>query len=62
MKIIVLGAGLVGAPMAIDLAKDGEFEVSVADKSNKSFDRLKPYNIKTLQEDLSDVNRDAEAD
>ena len=57
MKIIVLGAGLVGAPMAIDLAKDGEFEVSVADKSNKSFDRLKPYNIKTLQEDLSDVNR-----
>ncbi len=57
MKVIVLGAGLVGAPMAIDLAKDGEFEVSVADKSNKSFDRLKPYNIKTLQEDLSDVDR-----
>jgi len=31
MKVIVLGAGLVGAPMAVDLAKDGKFEVTVAD-------------------------------
>lgn len=35
MKIIILGAGLIGSPMAIDLAKDKEFEVSVAD-INKS--------------------------
>ena len=53
MKVIILGAGLVGAPMAIDLAKDGEFEVSIADSSNRSFDRLKPFNIKTIQQDLS---------
>ena len=31
MKVIVLGAGLVGGPMAIDLSKDASFEVTVAD-------------------------------
>ena len=31
MKIIVLGAGLVGGPMALDLSKDPSFEVTVAD-------------------------------
>ncbi len=31
MKIIVLGAGLVGGPMAIDLAADDRFDVTVAD-------------------------------
>jgi len=31
MKVIVLGAGLVGGPMAIDLSKDPAFEVTVAD-------------------------------
>ena len=30
MKVIVLGAGLVGGPMAIDLSKDASFEVTVA--------------------------------
>ena len=32
-KVIVLGAGLIGMPLATDLAKDGRFEVAVADKS-----------------------------
>lgn len=57
MKIIVLGAGLVGAPMAKDLAKDENFEVSVADYSTESlskFDQL-PH-INTIQKDLSDPN------
>ena len=40
MKIIVLGAGLVGGPMAADLALDDEFEVTVADISRKALDRL----------------------
>ncbi len=53
MKIIVLGAGLVGAPMAIDLAKDKEFEVAIADINTKSFARLREFGITTLQQDLS---------
>jgi len=31
MKIVVLGAGLVGGPMAIDLSKEKNFEVTVVD-------------------------------
>jgi len=54
MKLIVLGAGLVGAPMAIDLAKDSEFEVSVADLSDQALSKFDKYqSIKTIQNDLS---------
>ncbi len=53
MKIIVLGAGLVGAPMAIDLAKDKEFEVAIADINTKSFARLSAFGITTVHQDLS---------
>ncbi|MEI6122149.1 MAG: saccharopine dehydrogenase C-terminal domain-containing protein [Bacteroidota bacterium] len=53
MKVIVLGAGLVGGPMAIDLAKDGKFEVAIADISNKSFARLNKFGITTIMQDLS---------
>ena len=35
MKIIVLGAGLVGGPMARDLAADPDFEVTVADRDEE---------------------------
>ena len=41
MKIIVLGAGLVGGPMAIDLSQDERFEVAVADLSEGALNRLK---------------------
>ena len=41
MKIIVLGAGLVGVPMAIDLTKESTFEVTVADFSNEALNRVK---------------------
>ncbi len=55
MKVIVLGAGLVGAPMAIDLAKDSEFEVSVADLSSQALNKLETKSsIRTIQKDLSD--------
>ncbi len=53
MKIIVLGAGLVGGPMAIDLVKDEEFEVSIADINPVSFEYLQSFGIKTIQQDLS---------
>lgn len=54
MKIIVLGAGLVGGPIAIDLAQDSEFDVTVADINPAKFSTL-PTNlgIKTIQQDLS---------
>ncbi|HNW91112.1 MAG TPA: saccharopine dehydrogenase C-terminal domain-containing protein [Bacteroidales bacterium] len=54
MKIIVLGAGLVGGPMATDLSKDNEFEVSCADINPGSFALLQSSGIKTIQQDLSD--------
>ncbi|MCP4584171.1 MAG: saccharopine dehydrogenase [candidate division Zixibacteria bacterium] len=54
MKIIVLGAGLVGAPMAVDLAKDSEFTVSVADLSSRALTKIdKQHPIETIQRDLS---------
>ena len=41
MNVIVLGAGLVGAPMAIDLNKDEKFEVTVVDYSDDALKSLK---------------------
>jgi len=52
MKVIVLGAGLVGAPMALDLAKDSEFEVTVADISHKNLEKFTNKNIETVEVDL----------
>jgi len=55
MKVIVLGAGLVGAPMAFDLAKNGEFEVTVADKDLKSLKKFDLFpEISTIQSNLSE--------
>ena len=54
MKVIVLGAGLVGVPMAVDLARDSEFEVSIADVSRRALSRCdRQPAIKTIQSDLS---------
>ncbi len=56
MKILVLGAGLVGAPMAIDLAGDERFKVTVADISEPALDELNTAatGITTIKVDLSD--------
>lgn len=56
MRVIVLGAGLVGGPMARDLAADEKFQVSVADFSKSALDNIKQKcsNITTLEQDLSD--------
>lgn len=53
-KIIVLGAGMVGSAMAIDLAK--KHSVTVADLSNKALEKLKQKNqsISTLQLNAKD--------
>jgi len=55
MKIIVLGVGLVGAPMAIDLNKDEKFEVTVADYSDDALNSIKVKcpEFSVIQKDLS---------
>ncbi len=51
-KIIVLGAGLVGNAIAIDLSK--KYDVTSVDISREALEPLsKKYNIKTVQADLS---------
>ncbi len=56
-KIIVLGAGMVGSAIAVDLAKD--HQVTSADLSKRSLEkiRLKNKNINTLQLDVSDKEK-----
>ena len=54
MKVIVLGAGLVGGPMAIDLAADDRFLVTAADNSRTALDDLAHQSsIETVEIDLS---------
>jgi len=54
MRIIVLGAGLVGGPMAIDLARDERFEVSVADIDPAALETLaQQASIRPMTGDLS---------
>ncbi|MDO9257626.1 MAG: saccharopine dehydrogenase C-terminal domain-containing protein [Bacteroidales bacterium] len=56
MKVIVLGAGLVGGPMALDLARNGEFEVTSADRSAEALARLSGVvGITTVQMDLDNA-------
>ncbi len=58
MKVIVLGAGLVGAPMAFDLAQSGEFKVAIADKDLNSLKKFENYpEIQTIQADLSNPGK-----
>jgi saccharopine dehydrogenase-like NADP-dependent oxidoreductase len=53
MNILVLGAGLVGGPMAMDLAKDERFQVTVADISKEALQRLSATcSVKTVMMDL----------
>lgn len=54
MKITVLGAGLVGTPMAVDLAKDPSFDVLVADLRAEPLTALaERARVKTTQVDVS---------
>jgi saccharopine dehydrogenase-like NADP-dependent oxidoreductase len=51
-NITILGAGRVGAAMALDLARDGQFRVTVADRSEPALDRLAARGLPVLQGDL----------
>ncbi|MEN8006663.1 MAG: saccharopine dehydrogenase C-terminal domain-containing protein [Candidatus Krumholzibacteriota bacterium] len=55
MRIIVLGGGLVGGPMARDLAAEDEFEVTVADRDEQVLEELAAQaDISPLVADLAD--------
>ncbi|MHA2174450.1 MAG: saccharopine dehydrogenase C-terminal domain-containing protein [Candidatus Hodarchaeales archaeon] len=53
MKCLVLGAGLVGSTIALDLAMDQDMDVTVADVNQSSLDKLKPQHINVIHADLS---------
>ncbi|MGD8778179.1 MAG: saccharopine dehydrogenase C-terminal domain-containing protein [Ignavibacteria bacterium] len=54
MKILILGAGLIGTPMAMDLAKDKEFKITLVDFDKSKLEKVENHkNIITLEEDLS---------
>lgn len=55
MKIVILGGGLVGGPMALDLAKDEGTEVTVVDLDQGTLENLKSKDdrISVLNRDLS---------
>jgi saccharopine dehydrogenase-like NADP-dependent oxidoreductase len=58
MKVIVLGCGLVGGPMAMDLANDKDLEVSVADISKDALSQIsKRASVQTIQTDLSKTEK-----
>lgn len=52
-KVVVLGAGLVGKAIAIDLAK--YFEVTSIDLKEEALDGLSSFGVKAVQADLSDL-------
>jgi len=57
MKVIVLGAGLVGLPMALDLDKNPDYEVSICDlDQSKLFNIKHKYGLHTIKADLSENN------
>ncbi|MBD3220200.1 NAD(P)H-binding protein [bacterium] len=55
MQILILGAGLVGAPMARDLAADGTHAITVVDRDPDALARLAARaDVTTLERDLAD--------
>lgn len=55
MRVMVLGAGLVGGAIVKDLANDADLKVAAADVDQANLDRLKGESrVKTVKADLSD--------
>lgn len=54
MNVLVLGSGLVGRPMAVDLAKEKSFDITVVDFNKFNLDKI-PFNlpIKKIRKDIS---------
>ncbi len=58
-KIVVLGGGLVGGPMALDLAAEDRFAVTVVDCNDQALAELRARQprLVTIREDLSSSSR-----
>src|SRR5689334_10870065 len=54
-KVIVLGAGLVGKAMAIDLSK--KFDVTSVDINEDALTEVAKHGIKTLRSDFGDLSK-----
>ena len=54
-KVIVLGAGLVGKEMAIDLS--GKFDVTAVDINEDALDRIAKQGVKTQRLDFTNEER-----
>ena len=54
-SVLILGGGLVGRPMALDLHERGGFSVTVADLSDAALHKLQLDGISTIKADLSDT-------
>lgn len=58
MNVLVLGCGLIGRPMAIDLAKEKSFKVTVADLNKQNLDKIpNDLPIKKVLKDFSDPEK-----
>ena len=55
-KILILGAGLVGRPMALDLFRDNTYEVAIADISKQTLGQIREKELHKIQADLSQEN------
>ncbi|NTV84399.1 MAG: Gfo/Idh/MocA family oxidoreductase, partial [Bacteroidales bacterium] len=56
-NISILGAGLVGFPIALDLSKDENFSVTLCDIREERLDQIREkYGLNTIQADLSDAS------
>jgi len=53
MKIVVLGAGLVGKAMALDLASEPEFSLTSVDLKQEALAELATAGIKVIGQDIS---------
>jgi saccharopine dehydrogenase-like NADP-dependent oxidoreductase len=54
MKVLILGAGLIGRPMALDLVKDKYFQITVVDINKNNLNKIpKELPIKKIEKDIS---------
>jgi lysine 6-dehydrogenase len=53
-RIVVLGGGLVGRVMALDLAREQDFQVTVADRDERAVARIGAEGVDAVRLDLAD--------
>jgi len=54
-KAVILGGGMIGSAMAMDLARDGGFDVTVADVRGETLGRIASrWGVATVRADLAD--------